>query len=94
VQSVAIHDYLIRMNFMVPRILHKWYAKLNHYFWLPCPVCGRYFGGHEKHGKQGIITKREKNEHGAEYEYSTGVCEYCDGTELSIKNGFKPKVWI
>ncbi|HUT59316.1 MAG TPA: hypothetical protein VNA25_15815 [Phycisphaerae bacterium] len=23
------------------------YAYLFHYFWLPCPICGRQFGGHE-----------------------------------------------
>jgi hypothetical protein len=29
----------------------RWWAKLRAdfggYFWLPCPVCGRMFGGHE-----------------------------------------------
>lgn len=35
------------------RLLHKLYAFIFGYFWLPCPKCGRYFGGHEKHG--GII---------------------------------------
>lgn len=29
------------------RFLHKLYAKFFGYFWLPCPLCGRYFGGHE-----------------------------------------------
>ena len=29
------------------RKLHKLYALLFCYFWLPCPVCGKYFGGHE-----------------------------------------------
>lgn len=32
---------------MIPRLLHKAYAMLNGYFWLPCPRCGRMFGGHE-----------------------------------------------
>jgi hypothetical protein len=26
------------------------YAKLRGYFWLPCPICGQMFGGHEKGG--------------------------------------------
>ena len=30
------------------RLLHRLYAKLFGYFWLPCPICGEYFGGHEK----------------------------------------------
>ena len=29
------------------RFLNKLYANLLGYFWLPCPVCGKYFGGHE-----------------------------------------------
>jgi hypothetical protein len=31
----------------LPRFLHRWYAKANGYFWLPCDLCGRPFGGHE-----------------------------------------------
>jgi hypothetical protein len=30
-----------------PRWFHRWYAGTRGYFWLPCPICGRYFGGHE-----------------------------------------------
>jgi len=29
------------------RTLNKWYAYLMGYFWIPCPMCGRMFGGHE-----------------------------------------------
>ena len=29
------------------RLLHKLYARFFGYFWLPCPVCGQHFGGHE-----------------------------------------------
>ena len=29
------------------RTLHKLYAWLMGYFWLPCAVCGQMFGGHE-----------------------------------------------
>lgn len=29
------------------RFLNRIYARLHGYFWLPCPNCGRYFGGHE-----------------------------------------------
>jgi hypothetical protein len=29
----------------------RWWARLRAfwggYFWLPCPICGRYFGGHD-----------------------------------------------
>lgn len=32
------------------------YANRNGYFWLPCPVCGEYYGGQEK-SSGGIITE-------------------------------------
>lgn len=30
-----------------PRWLNKFYAAVNGCFWLPCPICGENFGGHE-----------------------------------------------
>jgi hypothetical protein len=32
------------------RTYHRIRALLTGYFWLPCPNCGRMFGGHEKGG--------------------------------------------
>ena len=29
------------------RVIHRIYARLFGYLWLPCPVCGKEFGGHE-----------------------------------------------
>lgn len=29
------------------RFLHRLLAMIGGFFWLPCPVCGRMFGGHE-----------------------------------------------
>lgn len=31
----------------LPRWLHRLYAWARGYFWIPCPKCGRMFGGHE-----------------------------------------------
>lgn len=31
----------------LPRWAHRIYAWLGGYFWLPCPVCGEHFSGHE-----------------------------------------------
>ena len=31
----------------MPRWFHRFYAWLFGYFWLPCPICKEYFGGHE-----------------------------------------------
>ncbi len=42
------------------RFLHKVYAHVNGYFWLPCPICGRMFGGHEKKGDLMIDWSRGK----------------------------------
>jgi len=32
---------------VIPRIAHRVWAYLGGYFWTPCPLCGREFGGHE-----------------------------------------------
>ncbi len=34
----------------LPRWCHRCYAWFAGYFWLPCPVCGQMFGGHEWSG--------------------------------------------
>jgi hypothetical protein len=34
----------------LPRWIHKVYAKLFGYYWLACPLCGQFFGGHEECG--------------------------------------------
>ena len=31
----------------IDRSLNRIYAVANGYFWLPCPLCGEYYGGHE-----------------------------------------------
>lgn len=35
------------------RVVHRWYAAAFGYFWLPCPLCGQWFGGHEWRGVGG-----------------------------------------
>lgn len=47
----------------LPRFAHRAYAFLAGYFWLPCPMCGRKFGGHERptghlpvDGSYGLVT--------------------------------------
>lgn len=63
-----------------PRILHKIYAHLFYYFWKPCPICGREFGGHEKLG--GVLFTREYAPNSYVVE---AVCENC-GEEASSRN--------
>jgi hypothetical protein len=31
----------------MPQFIHKAYAWIMGYFWLPCKKCGHYFGGHQ-----------------------------------------------
>jgi len=35
---------------LLPRWVHRLRAHFGGYFWLPCPICGRRFGGHEWKG--------------------------------------------
>jgi len=37
-------------RYVVPyrfRRVHRWWAHRAPFFWLPCPLCGEEFGGHE-----------------------------------------------
>lgn len=36
--------------FRIFRKLNELYAKVAGYFWMPCPLCGKMFGGHETGG--------------------------------------------
>lgn len=53
-----------------PRILNQIYAGLHGYFWLPCPICGNHFGGHEWKESLNITSYK-----------GIGVCSQC--TELA-----------
>lgn len=39
----------------LPRWLHRAYAVALGYFWLPCPICGECFGGHEVGPNNGTL---------------------------------------
>src|SRR5260370_41084511 len=45
-QRFMLHLMAIRYN-ILPRWIAHWWAKAAGYFWLPCPDCGRNFGGQE-----------------------------------------------
>lgn len=59
------------------RFLHKKYARLNGYFWLPCPVCGKEFGGHE--WKEGVHHSIQKPN--APSGHRIGICPDCGETQ-------------
>lgn len=39
----------------IPRFLHMLYARAHAYFWLPCPICNKKFGGHENKNGTGLM---------------------------------------
>lgn len=60
------------------RTLNRIYAWLFGYFWLPCPVCHRMFGGHEA-GFGALIAEDERS--------ARGVCDDPQCThEAAIQN--------
>ena len=69
-----------------PRFINHIFAYLLGYFWLPCPICGRNFGGHEWSN-----TLLSSTGHGK------GVCPKCGNRADIINyhrgfaNWYKPK---
>lgn len=59
-----------------PRWLHMLYAFLHSYFWLPCPICGKRFGGHEWETNSELYVSPGLYE---------GVCRNCK-EEAGIRN--------
>lgn len=51
------------------RWLNKIYAWFFGYFWLPCPICGKYFGGHEWKNNHTLWLEKRNN-----WKKGTGVC--------------------
>ena len=39
---------MINIKKKISRIFQQVYAFSHGYFWLPCPICSKNFGGHEK----------------------------------------------
>jgi hypothetical protein len=46
----------------LPRLMHRLYAAMAGYFWLPCPRCGVYFGGHEWRAPDGWVVTRSDSD--------------------------------
>lgn len=58
-----------------PRSWHEWYARTNGWFWLPCPLCGEHFGGHEWMTRSDLVASIPAPEQGPGI--STGICPTC-----------------
>ena len=48
----------VKSLFRYPRFINKLWADFYGYFWLPCPICERNFGGHESDAGLLITTGR------------------------------------
>lgn len=53
-----------------PKLWRYYRATLNGYFWLPCPLCGKMFGGHEKFGGAILVPGKDAT-------YGRVVCVNC-----------------
>ena len=71
----TLADYFVEYVPEECRDAHEMFAKELRYFWLPCPLCGAHFGGHEWRDIDG------KTSHipdpGGEPGCYTGICPAC-----------------
>jgi hypothetical protein len=65
---------MLRPPANAPRSWHEWYARANHFFWLPCPLCGECFGGHEWDTSPGVLSSIPDPDHPG---MGTGICPAC-----------------
>lgn len=73
------------------RLVNKFYANMNGYFWLPCPICGKKFGGHEW-----LVDEQWSNipdpEHPADPGRGVGICPDCTRAGVG-KEAWNAKEW-
>lgn len=76
------------------RAAHHWYATHNHYFWLPCPLCGTPFGGHEWRAVGGKIASVP--DPCGDRRSSVGICPRCTkaGRGVDINWGIVDEVGL
>ena len=68
------------------RWFHRWWARFFGYFWIPCPVCGQPFGGHEWRMINGLASSvHVPDEEG--YYSMRGICPKCTaaGSGFNVK---------
>lgn len=74
-------DAARRRQSLLPRWMHCVYAAVLGYFWLPCPICGRNFGGHEwkeaGHTLWGPFTGTGRK--------GTGTCRACPVDDPAVR---------
>jgi len=69
----------------LPRWVHCIYAAVSGYFWLPCPLCHRRFGGHEW---------RTWEQNSFIWATGEGVCPNCEGKAAELNAGWSPPIHV
>lgn len=64
------------------RLFHRIYAFLFGFFWLPCPLCGEHFGGHEWTAYDATLWETQSS--------GIGVCKNCipEAQRRNAERGF------
>lgn len=60
------------MSNKLSRVVNRAFAAVTGYFWLPCPLCKQYFGGHQWrdiNGQSSVIENGEGS--------GTAICPDC-----------------
>lgn len=71
---------------LLPRWLHRRYAHRHGYFWLPCLLCGRHFGGHEWRNRRGRPAQIPSDRPGI----WTGICPKCTRAGRGVRDERAP----
>lgn len=61
----------------LPRWMHRIYARMFGYFWSPCPICRRPFGGHEWRNHDGMPSSVYRFDVERDAYIYTGICPDC-----------------
>jgi hypothetical protein len=72
------------------RQAHRLYAFLLGYFWVPCPLCGRYFGGHEWRDINGLPSSIPAGDPGI----SKGICPKCTRAGRGVPTAIDLPDWL
>lgn len=70
---------------IMPRFLHRWYARAFGYAWVPCPLCSKCTGGHEWRDRDGRSSAiADPNIPGLWH----GICPAC------TRSGYGDERWV
>lgn len=62
------------------RVWNRTYALVFGYFWIPCPLCGEYFGGHEWWDRDGLSSLVPDPAYPHDAGRAVGICPTCTRT--------------